>query len=1023
MHAESLIDQVALTDDQMVGFIRLGSDNSENFYQIEIPLKVTQPSNCSTLSASLVWPEDNEIDLSLELLSKLKIVYQKIATDILPVDGIYYLSEDDENLDPSLGSKINKLKLGIKGSPNLGLVRTLMIGIKNNTSQQYIKGEVWFDELRLAEMDNSGGMAAVLNIDSNLADFATVSVTAKMNTAGFGSLEQSSSERSLDDMQQYNVITNMSLGKLLPEKWAVNLPFNYGLSEEFITPKYDPKNPDILLKTMLDNAESDEERNEIKNRSIEYTKNNSINFIGIRKERLPEQKQQIYDVENFTLSQTYNKTIKSSYEIEDYSYEKTSSSINYIYGFKPKSITPFKDTKFMKKSSYWKLFTDLNINLLPSNITFNTSVNRDYNKQQFRQVEVEGITIDPLYKRNFKFNYDYGFNLDLTKSLKVHFSATSSNIVKNYLNNENEIVDDFKVWEDYFNIGNPNNHSQELVLNYEIPFSKIPFLSFIKASMSYAGTYNWQKSSDALSQYEDEDSGITYNLGNTIQNSNSKTLNSSFAMESFYRFLGLKKSNITKNAIQKQVKSKPGDKVTLQNVELPIKNNSFKDGVLQIITSIKNIQINYTENNGTVLPGFVQEVGFFGTSKPTLGFVFGSQEDIRFLAAKKGWLTKYGDFNESFTQSINKVVKASAQVELFPEFKIDLIADRSYSENSSEQFDVSNGVYNSRLPYRTGSFSISTIMIGSSFLNSDENNAIVFDEFRKNRIIIARRLAEKRGISTSNSSNFDLDGYPIGYGKNSQLVLLPAFLAAYTGVSSSNVSLGVFRNIPVPNWNIKYNGLMRYDFFKNNFTRISIQNSYRAAYTVNSFQSNLKAIQTPDGLDDSGNYYASTILSNVNLTEQFNPLIKLDFELKNAFKIATEVKKDRTLAMSFDNNLLTETNAIEYIVGCGYRFKDVIFNSKLADNATGTIKGDINLKFDLSLRKNKTIVRYLDYDNNDLTAGQNIWALKIGADYVLSKNLSTAFYYDHSFSKPLVSTYYPITNIKTGITLRYTFGN
>jgi cell surface protein SprA len=46
-----------------------------------------------------------------------------------------------------------------------------------------------------------------------------------------------------------------------------------------------------------------------------------------------------------------------------------------------------------------------------------------------------------------------------------------------------------------------------------------------------------------------------------------------------------------------------------------------------------------------------------------------------------------------------------------------------------------------------------------------------------------------------------------------------------------------------------------------------------------------------------------------------------------------------------------------------------------------------------------TIVRYLDYDNNQLAGGQNIWSLKLTADYAFSKNLTAIFYYDHSFQK------------------------
>jgi cell surface protein SprA len=149
----------------------------------------------------------------------------------------------------------------------------------------------------------------------------------------------------------------------------------------------------------------------------------------------------------------------------------------------------------------------------------------------------------------------------------------------------------------------------------------------------------------------------------------------------------------------------------------------------------------------------------------------------------------------------------------------------------------------------------------------------------------------------------------------------------------------------------------------------------------------------------------------------------MDIELKNSLKVLTEIKKDRALSMSFDNNLLTEVKGIEYVIGLGYRFKDVIFLSRLADSPTGIIKSDINLKADLSLRDNQTIVRYLDYIKNQLAAGQNIWSLKVTADYSLSKNLTAIFYYDHSFSKAVVSTTFPLTNIRSGFTLRYNFGN
>jgi cell surface protein SprA len=406
-----------------------------------------------------------------------------------------------------------------------------------------------------------------------------------------------------------------------------------------------------------------------------------------------------------------------------------------------------------------------------------------------------------------------------------------------------------------------------------------------------------------------------------------------------------------------------------------------------------------------------------------LGFTFGSQDDVRFEAAKNGWLTTYQEFNQNFTQVSSTILKATANVDLFPDLKIDLVADRSYSNNFSEQYNVSDDEYYSLSPYNYGLFSISTVLIKTSFSTSDAISSAAFDDFRGNRLVIANRLAKDRGIDITNPVNLDADGYPLGFGKNNQAVLLPAFMSAYIGSDPSGVSLGIFRSVPIPNWAVKYNGLMRYELFKKNFKRFSLQHNYRASYTINQYRSNFDYDKTPGGVDASGNFFNNTIMSNVNLVEQFSPLIRMDFELKSALKILTEIKKDRALSMSFDNNLLTEVRGIEYVVGVGYRFKDVIFSSRLAENSSGIIKGDINMKADFSYRNNQTIVRYLDYDNNQLAGGQNIWSLRVTADYSFSKNLTAIFYYDHSFSEAVISTSFPLTNIRSGFTLRYNFGN
>lgn len=1031
LHAEALTEDVAagngLRSDQMVAFLRFGNDYTQNFYQIEVPLKVTAEG--ATVDTD-IWPEDNNMDVQLSLLTKLKILAMSVLPASIPTqdNGIYYLYDND--LDPSLP---RKMRIGIKGNPNFGYVRNIMVGLKNNTLIETpvsaVRGEVWFNELRLADMDNKGGMAAVASMDTNLADFATISATGNMSTIGFGSLEQTPNERSREDTQQYSIVSNVNLGKLLPKKWGVNLPFNYAVGEQTITPEYDPFNQDIRLKDLIDITADQAEKDNLKNRAIDYTKTKSINFIGVRKERGPEQKQRVYDPENFTFSYSFNETEHHDYEVQNLLDQQVRTSVDYNYNFQSKPVEPFKKTAFMKKSSYWKLLSDFNFNYLPTNFSFSTNIIRQYNKQQFRQVEVQGIQIDPLYRRNYFFNYQYSFNYNLTKALKINYTASTSNIVRNYLDENNIPIDDFSIWDDYWNIGDPNQHIQQIIVNYELPINKIPVFSFVKSTYSYTADYNWQRSSDALSTIELED-GTTYRLGNTIQNGNIHRLNTTLNMDSFYKYIGLTKK--PKKAITRTAAPpKPGQKIT---GAAPVANegNVFMDGLIGVVTSVKNIQVNYSETNGTALPGFLPRVGFLGTTKPSLGFILGSQDDVRYEAAKNGWLTNYQEFNQNYTQVTNKLLNITAAVDLFPDFKIDLNADRTFSENYSEQYDVMDGVYNSRSPYTYGNFSISTVLIKTSFSKSDEISSAAFDDFRANRLIIANRLATER-YGTSNFPVYapgdqpgDQNvGYPVGFGKNSQAVLLPSFLAAYTGSDASGISTDAMRSFPIPNWSVKYTGLMRYKFFKDKFKRFSLQHNYRASYTINSYRSNFEYDQNPGGRDNAGNgnFFNKMIISNINLVEQFNPLIRIDFEMKNAFKFLAEMKKDRALSMSFDNNLLTEVKGYEYVLGLGYRIKDVTMSSRLADNPMNTIKSDINIKADFSYRNNQTIVRYLDYDNNQLAGGQNIWSIKFTADYSFSKNLTAIFYYDHSFSKAVISTSFPITNIRSGFTLRYNFGN
>ena len=1016
MHAEKILNGDYSDDDTpLVGFLRIGTDFSENFYQIELPLQFTP---FGSVSPEDIWPDVNEIDIALSDLNRVKS--EGIANQTLS-QVVFYEVVDGEviQVDEFAPRTLGRLRIGIRGNPSLGSIRAMMVGIKN-IDDLPARGEVWFNELRLAGLDNNGGWAAVAALDANMADFANITATGSRSTSGFGSIDQKPNERSREDAISYDVVTNVNVGQLFPKKWGLQIPFNYGISETLITPEFDPVFDDLKLEDRIDAAETPEDAETIQEQAEDYTKRTSINLIGVRKNRGEEAKENFFDIENFTFNYSYNETNHRDFQVAELRDQNVNTGFVYNHNFKPAPVAPFakKDSLFTGK--YWQWLKDLNINLLPTSLSVNANYNRTFNQQRFRDVlepGVEALDLPLLQQRNYLFNWQYALNYSISKSLRVNLTASNNNIVRNFFNEEgnrdsgiNETLD---IWDGFFDVGEPNRHSQQMQLNYELPFSKFPFLNFINAQYTYTSNFDWQRGGDALNEVvQEENPGEQIN---TVQNANTHNITANLTMQRFYDFIGLKKRDGKVAANQQRRTDKDGNPID----EKPVKKTSKTFNTLvDFFTMVKRINVNYSENNGTVLPGYTQSIGFLGTTRPTLGFVFGSQSDIRFEAARNGWLTDFSGFNSQFSTVTNRQLNITATAQPTQDLTIDLTADRRYSENFQENFRIEDGEYIPLAPNTFGNFTISTLMISTIFSKSDEFDSETFDEFRNNRIIIANRLVSDRGETPG---TLDADGFPERYGKTQQEVLLPAFFAAYTGQDAERVNLDAFRQIPIPNWNIKYTGLMKNRWFKKKFKRFSLSHGYRAAYSVNSFQTNLER-QNSDTNPENGDFLPENIINNVVLTDQFSPLARVDFEMKNSFSFLAEVRTDRTLSLSFDNSLLTEINGKEYTVGLGYRFKDVKFVTNIGGERT-RLKGDLNLKADFSLRDNITIIRNLDIDNNQITSGQQLISFKFTADYALSRNFNALFFYDHSFSQFAVSTAFPQTTVNAGFTLRYNFGN
>ena len=1024
VHAESLLNRQPLKDGQLVAFVRIGTDFTDNFYQIEIPLSPTQ---FGASTPEEIWPEVNQLNLELDLLQQIKTAV--LGDPSLNSTNLNYFTEELQIVDAEAPYDMGELRLGVKGNPSFGNVRLLMMGVKNGTSIDGVTdlcGEVWFNELRLSDLKNEGGWAGVLSVDSNLADFANVSATGRRSTVGFGSIEQGPNQRSREDLKQYDFVTNVNMGQLLPQKWGIKVPVNYSRGEELITPKYDQEFLDVELDTRLDNIQDPEERDRVEEQSQSYTKRESVNVIGLRKERVGDRKPMPYDIENFVFSTSYNQVDHRDFEIEESVDQSVRVGGTYEFNFPEKTVEPLKNIAVLDSSDYLAIFRDFNINYLPSNINASSNIFRQYNEQRFRSLDLgdDDISIPTLYQRNYLFDWQYGVNYNLTRSLSFSFNASNNRIIRNYIDEDGFADDSIGLWDNFFNIGEPNLHYQSLQVNYQLPFDKIPVLRFIKATYTYTGDFQWQRGSRVFQQLE----GVP-EIGNSVQNSNSHQINANLNMQDLYNYFGLveKKPVAVGNSIRERNRGvptlgPPGTEDKQEEVKPQPKGNKAYNTWVNIATGIKTLQVNYRNSRGIYLPGYTESVGFMGTFRPTAGFTFGLQDDIRYKAAERGWLTLFQNFNQQYTSLKNEQLDYRAGIGLLPDLTIELTGRKNFSENFSENYkvDPSTLEYQSLTPYTYGNLNISTLLIKTAFSNSTEASSETFEEFRENRLEIAQRLARERGLDPN---DVDEDGYPSGIGKTNQAVLLPAFIAAYTGKDPGDVKLGAFRNFPIPNWNLKYTGLMRLDWFRDKFRRFSINHGYRADYTLNQFQTNLDYNPSnPNEVNQAGDLKNPILFSNLVLTELFTPLARIDFETKGNIQIMAELEKDRSLAFSFDNNLLTEYSGNEYTLGLGYRIKDLKIVTALGGNRR-VLSSDLNFRADVSYRKNRTIVRYLDLANAQTISGQDIWSINFKTDYAFTRNLTARFYYDHTFSEYAISTAFPQTTIRSGITLIYNFGN
>ena len=985
-HANSALTQ----DNELVVFMRLGTDFDQNYYEIEIPLQISE--NTYDGSARAVWPEENEFDFALGQLYKLKVERDNNNSPL----GVAY---------PLNGPRVEgRHGFRILGRPDLTQVKVIMIGIRNpkTTDKKSHSVCLWANELRMTDFDRTAGWAVNTVLNTKLADFAVVSGSFRYTGFGFGSVNSKISERTRDETTMYDLTANVNLDKLFISNTGIKLPMMVSYGSTIINPQYDPANPDVRLDGFL-NTLPQKERDAYKRLIQDRTVARSINFTNVRKVKTnPQAKNHLYDIENLSFNYSYREKTNRSFTIDDYVERQYSGGAAYNFASKTGALEPFKNSDGLK-SPYYRWLKEIKFGLLPNNILVRADLNRYFEKRVYRNSEVSS---EPNYRKYFLFDRRYNLKWDLTENLTLEYAALTNTVLDEPEGEgaavKKELIKNLK------NFGRMKNFNQTVTANWIAPLEKFPVTDWLTFEYRYQAIYNWH--AGPLYDPTDENS---LDFKNTIQNSRDQTVTGRIDLVKLYNKISFLKDINSPPKIN-PAKTKQPD--TVRTTPPAVR------GLLRLLMSLRSISGTYSIIEGTTLPGFAPSpwlVGLDQTGAPGWKFILGDQNgDIRFKAADEGWLTKQKQLTNYFTQSRTKSLALRAQVDPSNDFKIQLDVKKDVTDTYQEIFRYIDPIegFSSLSPSRIGTYKISTISILTAFNRTNNDiSSDIFHQFEKNLDIIRRRF---------NDENPD----PTLYDSTGQDVTIASFISAYTGKSANDVSLSPFPKMPLPNWQVTYNGLINIPAFKEALRAITLTHGYVSNYSVLNY-TNSQEYQDPNRIGinvpiedyNNGTFGTATsplyVISQVLISEQFSPLIGINILTKNRLTLRANYNTKRELSLFVSNAQITELNSKDVTVEVGYTKN----NFKLPFKTKGrtiVLKNDVTFRLNITVADTKTIQRSIELPNR-VTSGNINFQLRPNVGYTLNQKLSIQLYYDYMVNEPVVSNAFRRTTTRFGAQIRF----
>lgn len=501
IHAETTQN---IADGKAVAFIRLGTDYKDNYYEIEVPLYFTNPIN--TRDANAVWRSENTINIPIQELINAKLERNAAGGSLTSVYRKTY----------------NGKNIVVVGNPDMSSVVTIMLGIKNPIDDNVpLTLCIWTNELRATGYVTKSSYAYAAKLNIKLADFANVNSSIRYTSAGFGNLDQKTSQRERNNTLEYGINTTINLDKFIPPKVGLKLPMYIGYNKKIVSPEYDPLNPDIAIKQSI-NAASDPEK--YRDLILDQTTTRAINFTNIQKIKTKaDAKKHLYDVENLTLTVGYSEIKRTSYDIKEYYFKNYKGSLGYNFSKTGKSYQPFKNLS-TSTNPIQQLIKETNFTLMPSQLIFKADIDRRLTKTQYYQSGPLTPAQVALFEKSFLFNRTYGALWSFTKSINIDYKANAYAVIDEPSRAPGDQAYKDSLMSNLLRLGRLKNYDQTVGVTYKLPFDKVKSLNWLSSDYRYTGGMVW--TSGALRQRD--------TLGNLLTNKRDNTLNGKIDLDKLY---------------------------------------------------------------------------------------------------------------------------------------------------------------------------------------------------------------------------------------------------------------------------------------------------------------------------------------------------------------------------------------------------------------------------------------------------------------------------------------------------------